>query len=178
MYLFDTLNKAGGDYNKAWAEISGYWGISWFDGKALYLQQHNADVHFARYGNVWYYSSDDDHLTTAAGYSDKVIRLGEGETYKFVYKNGVVECSQATEFEATATGWTRGGYNGAGTGYLAGYRGYADNDNYGAGRWSSSTNTATSTWKDKDGDAEPKDWDADWRDAWAKYTTESEHAAV
>ena len=86
-FLFDSLNKAGGDYNTAFADIAGYWALSWFDGESFYLQSHKNEVAIGRdaYG-VWYYSSDWKHLEACARIVDNFTLLGHGDTIRFTIK--------------------------------------------------------------------------------------------
>lgn len=82
-YLFDSLHRASGDYQKALADVSGYWGLAWFDGAAFWLQTHNQDIAIARKDGAWYYSSDEKHLAAAIGFCDIFRELKEGETLRW-----------------------------------------------------------------------------------------------
>lgn len=67
-YLIDRLNKTGGNYQTAFGDIEGYWGLTWFDGDAFYIGAHNNEVWLAKTGNnEFYYSSDRDHLAACIG---------------------------------------------------------------------------------------------------------------
>lgn len=83
-YLIDSLNKSGGDYQKALAGISGWWGLTWFDGDAFYMQADGNSISIARDGQgVFYYSSDDEHLVAATGLSHNIVTLCKGDTIRF-----------------------------------------------------------------------------------------------
>lgn len=83
-YLFDQLNRHNGDYQRALADISGYWGLAWFDGDAFYLQAHENKVALGRAADgVWYYSSDATHLAACIDARDGVTILQTGATVRF-----------------------------------------------------------------------------------------------
>jgi hypothetical protein len=85
-YLIDRLNKTGGDYQSAHAEISGYWALTWFDGDSFYIGAHDNEVYLGRASDgVWYYSSEKAHLEACADVSKpeciwggRVIRFRAG----------------------------------------------------------------------------------------------------
>lgn len=81
-YLIDSLHRAGGDYQKALETIDGYWGLTWFDGAAFWIQSHNQDIAMAELGGAWYYSSDKKHLAACLGHQ-RIREMEEGETIKF-----------------------------------------------------------------------------------------------
>jgi glutamine phosphoribosylpyrophosphate amidotransferase len=86
-YLFDALNAANGDYQKAFADISGYWALAWFDGSDFYLQAHHNEVAIGRDDHgVWYYSSEWEHLEACAGRLSRIALLGSGDTIRFTMK--------------------------------------------------------------------------------------------
>jgi hypothetical protein len=84
-YLFDQLNRHDGNYQPAFADIAGYWGLSWFDGQHFYLQAHGNEiaVALAADGN-WYYSSDEAHLAACIGSEEKMVVLDKGRTIRFI----------------------------------------------------------------------------------------------
>jgi hypothetical protein len=83
-YLIDSLNKAGGDYQKALAGISGWWGLTWYDGDAFYIQADGNNISIVSDGaGTYYYSSDDEHLIAATGLSHKIVTLTRGDTIRF-----------------------------------------------------------------------------------------------
>ena len=106
-YLFDELNRANGDYQTALAAIDGYWGLSWFDGEAFYLQAHDNTVAVAQaYNGAWYYSSDSAHLAACLGYAQSCRLLEKGQTIRFcatsaelqempIFKSSVVKLLKA-----------------------------------------------------------------------------------
>lgn len=82
-YLFDSLNKAGGDYQRAFAKIDGYWGLTWFDGDAFYIQAHENDIWLGQdKRGTFYYSSDYYHLAAATGISESWC-ISNGMTLRF-----------------------------------------------------------------------------------------------
>jgi hypothetical protein len=81
-YLFDMLDLHNGDYQTAFAEIRGYWGLSWYDGRAFYLQAHENKVSIGQKDGTWYYSSDGTHLAACIGNSD-IVTLQNGATIRF-----------------------------------------------------------------------------------------------
>ena len=91
-YLFDSLSAAGGDYQRALADISGYWGLTWFDGESFYLQSHNNEIALGRDNRgVWYYSSDWTHLEACVRITDHFTLLNNGGTIRFNIKCGKFE---------------------------------------------------------------------------------------
>jgi len=177
-YLFDALNKAGGDYNKAWAKVTGYWGISWFDDKAFWLQVHNGDLTVCPVGDgLWYYSSSWAHLETCIGYHKDSITLKEGQTLKFsVGPTGAVVMEEAAKFESeapeywakrygcsNAEDWTKYIDAGGKTRYIQKHHGRMEKA-YTEPVGSAICSTTAI-----------RDYDADWRSAWEDYCGESEH---
>lgn len=83
-YLIDQLNRYKGDYQAALADVSGYWGLSWFDGKAFWLQAHDNEVYVGQSASGdHYYSSDATHLAACIGRGGDLIKLGKGATIRF-----------------------------------------------------------------------------------------------
>jgi predicted glutamine amidotransferase len=168
-YLFDTLNRAEGDYQKAWENIPGYWGISWFDGTSFYLQVHNGDLTVSKtLDGIYYYSSNWAHLEACIGYADKSLTLKEGDTLRFsMSPNGVI-MERLNKFESQAkTLFTRytNGYAMTGYDYSDDSTVFSPRKNY----------TATSPTTNN----ETHDYDAEWREAWESYSSgESEHAKI
>jgi len=168
-YLFDSLNKAKGDYNKAWDDISGYWGVAWFDGEAFYLQSHHGDVHVGLKDGVWYYSSSKAHLAACIGFNASIKGLAEGQTLRFKVHEGSVIMEEVAKFESAAPEyWTRkyGCSNANDYDYAAGFtRRHGKNKNV----YYEDDTTATGG---------VKDMDSEWRGAWEEYATDSEHSRV
>lgn len=92
MYIFDQLNKHAGDYQKALANVDGYWGLAWFDGEAFYLSAYENTIYAGRVGDVWYYSSDDEHLAACIGGNVPFVKISAGRTLRFV-----ADCPDYTE---------------------------------------------------------------------------------
>ncbi len=108
-YLFDTLNKADGDYNVAWSKISGYWALAWFDMTSLFLQTHNGELSVANVDGTYYYSSRRDHLAACIGHTRDVITLTDGQTLKFsIDESDTVTMKETTPFKSRApTYWSK-----------------------------------------------------------------------
>jgi hypothetical protein len=102
MYLFDALSKAGGDYQKALADISGYWALSWFDGEAFYLQSYRNEIAIGCDDRgTWYYSSDWTHLDACVRITSAMQLLSNGDTIRFNIKSRKFET--LPNFVATPT---------------------------------------------------------------------------
>jgi hypothetical protein len=159
-YLFDSLNKANGDYNTAWGSIGGYWGVAWFDDQSFYLQVHNGELSIGLAADgCWYYSSSKAHLAACIGYNANIRTLEDGETLRFTPKDGVVVMEEDDKFVSTATGHYIRKYN------------YTDRTDWEA-YYKASNNTRQTGYEDDT----PRDYDAGWRDAWEEYLTPSEHS--
>ena len=154
-YLFDTLAKHKGDYNKAWGPVCGYWGVSWSDGDYFYLQVHNGELHYCRYRGCWYYSSSAKHLESCVGHNTTIKQVSEGETLRFS-PDGTLETllpfvSNAPEYWgkkygcSNTTDW------------------WADKKKSPTSKWDTNYDYEKST-------AGVKDFDAEWREAWASYS--------
>lgn len=170
MYLFDLLDKYKGDYNQAFAEVTGYWGLSWFDGTDFFLQSHDGELSVVFTDDCWYYSSDSTHLKACVPCDHTTIQtFGEGTTWKFSADGKVTDIDP---FVSTAPQyWTKGNdytsYYGKGSSSK-----YSSSDNMGGDDkwWNDSEYSATND--------EVRDFDSDWRQAWSDYTNESEHSKV
>lgn len=93
-YLFDQINRKKGDYQAALADISGYWGLSWFDGSDFYLQAHGNSITLGKDAKgAWYYSSDIVHLDACVRLTRDFHVLGNGDTYRFDCKGGMEVCA-------------------------------------------------------------------------------------
>jgi hypothetical protein len=178
--LFDTLNKAKGDYQTAWGEITGYWGVSWFDGESFYLQVHNGDLSIACDENgTYYYSSAWSHLESVVGHTENFVTLAEGETMKFSLKEGVVEMEKVAGFTSAAPDyWTRKyGCSNTNNWKRKGYTTYEHDDYDATGSTYYYDSKKDSSKKDKSEEA-ARDYDGEWRDAWDSYACESEHSKI
>lgn len=91
-YLFDSLNQEKGDYQKAFADIKGYWGLAWFNGESFFLQSHDNEVAVGcdDTGN-WYYSSDWTHLEACTGPLRETVILSEGATIRWTLASPTFE---------------------------------------------------------------------------------------
>ena len=105
-YLFDSLNKANGDYQTAFGEIVGYWALSWFDGCSFYLQAHGGEVSIGcdAFGN-WYYSSDWHHLEACTGPLCKTATISNGGTIRFGIKSREYEILPAFVSTVPSVWW-------------------------------------------------------------------------
>jgi len=84
-YLFDQLDLADGDYQRAFADVQGYWALTWFDGDAFYAQAHKNSLWFGLVGDTLYYSSDRGHLLACVGRVE-CFELTGGRTLQFTPK--------------------------------------------------------------------------------------------
>lgn len=67
-YLFDKLNKSGGDYQTALADVRGYWGLTWYDGDNFYITAHDNSIYIGHASDgTFYYSSEKSHLSACIG---------------------------------------------------------------------------------------------------------------
>lgn len=164
-YLFNSLNKAKGDYNKAWADIVGYWANSWFDGENFYLQVHNGELHICQYKGCYYYSSSAKHLESCVGFNTTIRKIGEGETLKFS-PDGKMEIT--TPFVSTAPDYWTKKYGCSNT---RSYTRYGNNFVYKGG---TGNTVDRGTIFSDDGYSEDnesvKSFDAEWRESWAAYS--------
>ena len=186
-YLFWALNKHRGDYNKAFAGICGYWGLSWFDGEHFYLMNHGGELSVVEVGGVYYYSSAWKHLDSCTGGDGK--NFVEGEVWKFG-PNGLIGTSDspdsgvpALEIEAIDY-WTNRcsdygmyGTNEGTTGWRSRQAGHARNYKTG-GRGSGGKKASANWWKDHEVDEAVddtvNDYDKEWVDAWSSYVSDED----
>jgi len=91
-YLIDSLSQ--GDYQIALENISGYWGLSWFDGHSLYLSAHDHEIWIGYSKGAYYYSSDCKHLEACCGRMELECITG-GRTVRFVGSK-MIECPRFT----------------------------------------------------------------------------------
>jgi len=185
MYLIDALCKAGGDYQKALGDVSGYWGLVWADSNAMFLQAHNNTLALCEAGDAYYFSSDWKHLRAALG-NVNYHAFTEGETMRLTLDEaGKVKVEQlaALTNDAGYMSWdyrTQGGSY-TGTGYTR--RVYT-------GGTTSTTQTtdergdAFEVWdpdseyaaimglKEKDAWNDVPDYDERWKEAYAEYLAE------
>jgi hypothetical protein len=183
-YLFWSLNKKRGDYNKALDQIGGYWGLSWFDGEDFYLMSHHGELAVVEVEGVWYYSSSWKHLDSCTG--GDCHTFGEGEVWKF-NANGLVgssnvEGSGVKPFVSSGSKWgyyttfERSGGASFHTAATSNHRNHTPRlrSAKAAGKWwenADQTESATS------GSAEVRDYDQEWVDAWGTYCDdESAHS--
>jgi hypothetical protein len=174
-HLFDTLHKSGNDYNAAWAAITGYWAVTWFDDHAFYMQVHNGDLTVARKGNVWYYSSSWAHLESCIGDTDELITLSEGQTLQFTFENMVVVVKEVEKFVSAAPDYWTKRYGCSNTNE------YETEEYYGGRRFRRHNSSNKGSWYDNHSSdsstttTPARDYDAEWREAWEAYSSESEH---
>jgi hypothetical protein len=162
-YLFDLLAKAKGNYNAAWEHVTGYWGISWSDGKNFYLQVHNGEINIAQYRGVWYYSSSAKHLESCIGHNATIRQIAEGETLCFS-EDGT--CKTVKPFVSAAPEYWGKKYGCSNT--TDWFQRRKQYQHQGA-------EASTSRWGDSEYEkaaAGVRDYDAEWREAWAAYNNE------
>ncbi len=172
MLLFDELNKENGKYQKAWEDISGYWGLTWYDGESFCLQVHDGTLNIVQIDGIWYYSSDEDHLVAAVGCNDGLYSLKEGETWCFTNVDGVIVHEEKEKFTSKATTYKK---------YLLEYSEYEKewppSTSYGTHKHSMGQNYSQCTTNISGvEEANVHDWEDEWRTAWDDYCTETEHS--
>ena len=152
-YLFDTLAKAKGDYNEAWKSICGYWAVSYFDGNYFYLQVHHGELSYCQYRGCWYYSSSAKHLESCVGHNTTIKQLSEGETLRFS-SDGTVET--LLPFVSNSPEYWGKKY------------GCSNQSDW----WDANKANRTVKWDTNHNydNTNVKEFDADWREAWASYT--------
>lgn len=192
-YLFYALNKARGDYQAGLGDISGYFGLSWYDGEDFYLLCHSGELAYEIIDGVLYYSSSWSHLDSCTGGNSTV--LTEGQVIRIspdgTIADSTVKSSPIEKFTSTAYslyGRGKGDYSSYGnyyddtysaTGRSGGHsRNYSSGGRGGAGR-KESTAWQNENYLDGSGnvtDPTTRDYDGEWQDAWADYCTQSEHS--
>lgn len=161
-YLFDLLDRHDGDYQKALGGISGYWGLVWAYNKQLFLAVHNCELALTEVGEVWYFSSDYQHLDVATG--EHSYPLVEGEVVCFDADGN----SESSEDEQTTL---EPFVSSAGNDWVS-YKAYTGTVTKAGDTWQNSY--ASTTWE---GDTlVDKEYDSDWRDAWLAY--QEEHSSI
>ena len=158
-YLFDLLSKAKGNYNAAWADVVGYWAISYFDGEYFYLQVHNGELNLCEYRGVWYYSSSAKHLESCIGHNSGIKTLGEGETVRFS-KDGTMEVVEPFVSKAPEYWGKKFGCSNTTRWYESGKRSI----------YRGGTGSSVVTEDAEFAEANVRDFDAQWREAWAEYS--------
>jgi hypothetical protein len=195
-YLFYSLNKARGDYQKALEGIGGYWGLSWYDGEHFYLMCHNGELAYDIVDGVLYYSSNWAHLESCTGGDSTVLKTGQVLRIGTdgVVENSIDDDSALKKFEHAKTTTSYYGsyseYDFTGSNHVSTgrSRNYSSGGRGGAGRketgnWSADQgvndylNGGRATGDGDDADANVKDYDDEWQTAWADYCTESAHTA-
>jgi hypothetical protein len=179
MYLIDSLAKADGDYQTALGDKSGYWGLSWFDGHSVYLQAHNNTLAICKVGNVWYYSSDDNHLKAALG-NVECGEFTEGETWKFSPDGkGNMLPERLAPLVNAAKSWERSYLTQGGSDYGDDYSGY------GRSSYKGGTVSTKNAERELDaelagivGDKDVTDYDERWQEAWASYCSDEDKNAL
>jgi hypothetical protein len=183
-YLFYSLNKARGDYQAGLEDISGYFGLSWYDGSDFYLLCHSGELAYEITGGVLYYSSSWSHLDSCTGGNS--TPLSEGQVIRIspdgTIADSLVADSPIEKFVSTAYS-----YYGIKGGYKTSY--YDDTS------WNSTGSSGSHTKSynyggrintgqrqlDSIGDiteSTTQNYDSEWQDAWADYCTQSEHGMV
>lgn len=192
-YLFSALNKARGDYQKGLENISGYWGLSWFDGEHFYLLSHSGELSYEVIDGVLYYSSNWSHLDSCTGGDSTVLK--EGQVIR-ISSDGTIDdslCTDSPVKQFTSKAYAHyGRYLGYGIGGDDEYYGCVGGGNsshvrnYQSGGRGTVGRKGATKWQHEqgvdgylDGATEGaqtvRDYDNEWQDAWADYCTESEH---
>lgn len=98
MYLWDQLNKKDGNYQEAWEEISGWWGLAWTDLEHVWLQTNNNDLSLCLHNGIIYFSSDSKHLFATLGARKVSYMKKEGQTVK-IKEDGTYSCLPPVKFK-------------------------------------------------------------------------------
>jgi hypothetical protein len=181
-YLFWALNKARGDYNKALGNISGYWGLSWYDGTHFYLGMHNGELAIVEVEGVYYYSSNWKHLDSCTGGDSKTFV--EAEVWKFG-PDGVVGTSKDPDsgvpaFKIASKEYWTNRYSEYGTyedtsSWRSRGSGHTRNRASG-GRGGPGKKASADWWQDQDVDStvdsSARDYDQEWTEAWVSYCSD------
>lgn len=194
-HLFWALNKARGDYQKGLEDISGYWGLSWFDGKHFYLLSHSGELAYDIIDGVLYYSSSWSHLDSCAGGDSKVLK--DGQIIQISPDGAIANSRDMDSSIKPFVSKARTHYGNYG------YANWLSEDdeytiassrsggrvhvrNYGTGGRGGAGRKETTNWQHDndvggyltpgDGENTVRDYDADWQDAWAEYCTQSAHS--
>lgn len=107
-YLFDQLNRHDGNYQAGLADVDGYWGLTWFDGDAFYIQAFDNDVYAGKAADgIWYYSSDKAHLLACIGSASRMEHITDGRTIKF--SEGATDFEELPAFKSNSKwSWNSG----------------------------------------------------------------------
>ena len=180
-FLFHSLNKARGDYQKGLEDISGYFGLSWYDGSDFYLLCHSGELAYDIIDGVLYYSSSWSHLDSCTGGNSTV--LSEGQVIRISPDGTIADSTDTDSPVAKFTSKSYSQYVGRGYG-----RGYYDDSNWTANRRSGSyTKDYSSDYSSDDSgldgtgnviDSTTREYDGEWQEAWSDYCTNSEHSVV
>jgi hypothetical protein len=172
-FLFFSLNKARGDYQKGLEDISGYFGLSWYDGQHFYLMQHSGELAYVVLDGVLYYSSGWSHLDSCTGGDSSVLK--EGQVLRIGpdgdIANSKDEDSPVKTFVSKACTYGYGGWieDDDGTYVRSGGSRYR---NVGRGCGTYQVPTASN---DIDN---VRDYDSEWMEAWSEYCTDAEHSKI
>lgn len=181
MYLIDSIYKAGGDYQKGIGDVSGYWGLAWYDGAGLFLQAHNNSLAICKVGEVYYYSSDWKHLRAALG-NVEYHAFTEGETMRLSPgAEGRIEVANLPAL-VNKGDWMDWDYRTQGSGYATKY---ASTTTSGTGKYADKATSdpfeasdpdteyaALMGLKDRDPWNDVPDYEDRWSEAWAEYVGE------
>ncbi len=178
-HLFWALNKERGDYQKALESISGYWGLSWYDGQHLYLMCHSGELAYDIIDGVLYYSSSWSHLDSCTGGDSNVLK--DGQVIR-IGSDGTVDCSfdknSPVKPFVTATAASYYGYGIAVAGNWRASGGHGNAGRRETGTWQHEQDASGYLDETASTDSTPRDYDAEWQEAWSTYTSESEHSQV
>jgi len=187
-YLFWLLNKHHNDYNAALGNVSGYWGLCWYDGEDFYLMCHSGELAVVEVDGVYYFSSSWKHLDSCTGGDSHTF--AEGEVWKFssdgTISKSTVKGSGVKPFVSTAPDyWGYSRYYGyssrwdddkwtTGSTRASSSAGHRRNRSSG-GRGGPGKKASQNWWEDQEVDAATgvRDYDQEWADAWASYCSEN-----
>ena len=178
-FIFWSLNKARGDYQKGLGDIGGYWGLCWYDGEHFYLMNHNSELAFDVVDGVLYYSSSLIHLDSCTGGSG--TKMKDGEVIRVAADGSIARSIDADsgvkEFKSRADEFTYG-YGSGSSYYSKRSSDYTYNKGTGSGVWDGDKENLRDYFAEGNDDpnaTKGRDYDHEWQSAWSEYCTESEH---
>ena len=183
-FLFWSLNKARGDYQKGLGDIGGYWGLSWYNGEHFYLMNHKGELAFDIVDGVLYYSSSLTHLDSCTGGSG--TKMKDGEVIRIAPDGSIARSIDADsgvkEFLSKADDYTYG-YGTASSYYGSRSNAfdYKGKKGIGSGAWDGDKDNLRDYFSEGNDDpnaTEGRDYDHEWQAAWSEYCTESEHTST
>jgi len=172
-YAIDLLSQNNSDYQKALENESGYWTLAWFDKERqeLFLSMYHNTCGLVKYRDIWYFSSDPDHLATVVGSRD-MIKLTDGQSVSFKPDG---KMRWRPKFKSNQTGRYRKNWKTSGksstTQSYSGYTGYGTGASSGSTtKVSGSSSNVSSSTKVADPESKIRDFDEEFSELWKQYS--------